>query len=210
MWQIKISPKARARRRLGDAIAPACSAGLRRPSRNRHHELFVGIFKDTMTHNPATSLERYDALWGISENQVNQAHSAAWKDLVEMNMRHNFIMADSSFSHNAAMALQTLAFDSRARIVDAGMNEIMAWVAEQARLSYPNWKEMVSSQNVPQNSEQQITGFFDNMRSLMGSGTSKVRYVHEFGPWFAAILEHNGRARTNPTSATPPAPSPSP
>jgi hypothetical protein len=171
----------------------------------------VGIFKDTMTHNPATGLERYDALWGISENQVNQAHSAAWKDLVEINMRHNFIMADSSFSRNAVMALQTLAFGSRAHNVDAGMNEIMAWVAEQARLSYPNWKEKVSSQNVPQNFDQQITVFFDNMRSLMGSGTSKVRYVDQSGPWFAAILEHNGRAQTNPThAATQPAPSSSP
>jgi len=156
--------------------------------RNRHHELFVGIFKDTMTRNPATSLERYAALWGISENQINQVHSVPWKELVQINMRHDFIMADPSFSRDAAVALHNLAF--QANVTTAGMRDIMAWVKQQARVEYPNWKEHVSSQTIPKNFESQITVFFQNMRHLMASGTLYQPNENEFWPWFTATLEH--------------------
>lgn len=161
-----------------------------------------------MTYNSATSSQRYDALWGIKENQVDLDHAVAWKDLVQINMRHNFVTANPSFSHDATntMALQT-EDSSSARIEETGMREILAWVAKQAPLAHPNWKEQVaSSQTVPKNFEQQITVFFDHMRSLIGSGTLKYDHdVDEFWPWFTAILENinNANPATHPSTFTP-------
>ena len=162
--------------------------------RNQHKWIIRVYLKDTMTHNSATGSDRYNALWNISTNQDNQKHSVAWKDLVQKNMNCNFIMADPSFSKNATTTLYDIINNKRPSF---HMHDILEWVAKQAPLVYPDWKLTVSSQKVPQNFEQQITDYFDNMKSLMGSGhLHKSVVANEFGPWFTAILTRAFPLRT--------------